>query len=90
MSKKIAVLVRDRQKEALRMALGVMLMDDLVDVYVLDRKVEDNEDNIMNIDTLKSMDISIYTNCRENTDLVYLQTEEIGEKILLYDTVLPY
>jgi hypothetical protein len=44
MSKKIAILVRDRQGEALRMAVGAILMDDAIDVYVLDRKVEDTEE----------------------------------------------
>ena len=39
MQKKIAVLVRERQSEALRMSLGLILVDDQVDVYVLDRKV---------------------------------------------------
>ncbi len=37
MARKIAVLIRDRQEEALRMALGLTLADDRVDVYVLDR-----------------------------------------------------
>ena len=32
--KKIAVLVRDRQGEALRMSLGLILVDDLVDDLV--------------------------------------------------------
>lgn len=33
MVKKIAVLVRDRQEEALRMAVGATLKDDVIDVY---------------------------------------------------------
>ncbi len=40
MAKRIAVLVRDRRGEALRMALGLTLMDDAVDVYLLDGRFE--------------------------------------------------
>jgi len=90
MAKKIAVLVRDRQGEALRMAVGITLMDDVIDVYVLDRKVEETENNTMNIETMKDMEMNVYTNCKENEDLEYLSTEEIARKLLEYDHILPY
>ncbi|NOY39925.1 MAG: hypothetical protein GXO95_06825, partial [Nitrospirae bacterium] len=80
MAKKIAVLVRDRQGEALRMAVGITLMDDIIDVYVLDRKVEETEDNDLNIETMKDMEMNVYTNCKENEGLEYLSTEEIAQK----------
>ncbi len=35
MTRKIAVLVRDRQGEALRMGLGLTLMDDVVHMFFL-------------------------------------------------------
>ena len=50
MAKKIAVLVRERQGEALRMAIGLTLRDDIVDVYVLDRPVDATEDNALSIE----------------------------------------
>ncbi len=90
MAKKIAVLVRDRQGEALRMAVGITLMDDVIDVYVLDRKVEETEDNELNLETMKDMEMNVYTNCKENEDLEYLSTEEIAQKLLEYDHILPY
>ncbi len=90
MAKKIGVLVRDRQGEALRMAVGITLMDDIVDVYVLDRKVEETEDNTLNIETMKDMEMNVYTNCKENEGLEYLSTEEIARKLLEYDHILPY
>ncbi|MEC4685599.1 MAG: hypothetical protein VST71_07700 [Nitrospirota bacterium] len=90
MAKKIAVLVRDRQGEALRMAVGITLMDDIIDVYVLDRKVEETEDNDLNLETMKDMEMNVYTNCKENEDLEYLSTEEIAQKLLEYDHILPY
>lgn len=90
MAKKIAVLVRDRQGEAIRVGVGLTLADDTVELFVLDRKVEETEGNTMNLELMKDMDIKVYTNSRENPDLEYLSTEEIAGKLLEYDNILPY
>ncbi len=90
MAKKIAVLVRDRQEEAMRMAVGITLMDDVIDVYVLDRKVEGTEQNMLNLETMKDLDMNLYTNYKGNEDMTYLSTEEIAKRLLEYDTILPY
>jgi hypothetical protein len=90
MAKKIAILVRDRQEEALRMALGLILMDDVIDLYVLDGKIESSEDNVMNIETMKEMDMNLYTNFRGNEDLRYLDTGQIAERLPEYDIIVPY
>jgi hypothetical protein len=90
MAKKIAILVRDRQGEGLRMGVGMMLADDLVTVFVLDRKVEDTENNMMNLETMNDMDIKTYTNFKGNENIEYLSTEEIAQKLLELDNILPY
>lgn len=90
MSKKVAVLVRDRQGEALRMSIGITLMDDLIDVYVLDRKVEDTENNALNLETMKEMDMQGYTNHMGNVGMKYLSTEEIAQRLLECDHILAY
>ena len=90
MSKKIAVLVRDRQEEALRMSLGITIMDDSIDVYVLDRKAEETEKNKMNIEMMKEMEMKMFTNYKGNEGIEYLTTEEISERLLGYDHVLAY
>jgi hypothetical protein len=53
MAKKIAVL-SENGKRSLRMSVGITLMDDNIDVYVLDRKVESNDDNDLNLETIKT------------------------------------
>ncbi len=90
MPKKIAVLVRDRQGEALRMSLGLILVDDLVDVYVLDRKLQATGETALHLETLKEMDMQIYTNCRDNEGMEYLPIEAIALKLPQYDHVLAY
>ncbi len=90
MGKKIAVLVRDRQGEALRMSVGITLMDDAIDVYVLDRKVESNPDNDLNIETIGDMGMKLATNTKENTNMEFISTEELAKKLLEYDHILPY
>ena len=90
MTKKIAVLVRDRQSEAVRMSVGLTLMDDVIDVYVLDGKLEDTEENALNVELLQDMEMSLYSNHKENTAMQYLSTEEIARKLPEYDHVLAY
>jgi len=90
MKKKIAVLVRERQGEALRMSLGLILGDDEVDVFVLDRKVQQSEECALHLETMRDMEMKLYTNCRENADMEYLTTAEIARHLHQYDNILPY
>ncbi len=90
MGKKIAVLVRDRQGEALRMSVGITLMDDTIDVYVLDKKVESNDDNDLNIETIKDMGMKLATNTKENDGMDFISTEELAQKLLEYDHIVPF
>lgn len=90
MAKKIAILVRDRQGEGLRMGVGAMLADDLITVFVMDRKVEDTGDNMMNLETMNDFDIKTYTNFKGNENVEYISTEEIAQKLLEFDLILPY
>jgi hypothetical protein len=90
MTKKVAVLVRDRQGEALRMAVGVILLDDLIDVYVLDSKVEEVGSNPLYLETIVDMEMNAFTNVKENEGMEYLSDEEIARRLVDYDHVLPY
>ena len=90
MAKKIAVLVRDRQEEALRMAVGATLRDDVIEVYVLDRAVEATENNALNIETLRDLDVKVWTNVPENAGLELCSTEELARRLPGYDHILAY
>ena len=90
MGKKIAVLIRERQEEGLRMAVGLTLKDDKVDVFVLDRKLEESENNNLNLETLEMVDAGVFTNVGENGTMKFMPSEEMAEKLLGYDSILPY
>jgi len=74
----------------LRMSVGITLMDDTIDVYVLDRKVEKNDDNDLNLETIKDMDMKIATNTKLNEGMDYISTEDLAKKLLEYDHIIAY
>ena len=90
MAKRIAVLARERQSEALRMAIGLTLRDDVVDVYVLDRPVEATEDNALNLETMKELKMQVFTNYKGSADMDYLSTREMAERLPGYDHIIAY
>lgn len=87
--KKVAVIVTDRQQEALRMAVGLTLADSKVSVFVMDKKVEPGEINDLNMETLRDMDAEIYSNVPDS-GLQVVSTEEIARMLADYDAVIPY
>jgi len=90
MKKRVAIVARDRQDEALRMAVGLTLMDDSIDVFVLDRKLANSENNRLNIETMELMEMKVFTNSAENEAMAYHSTEDIARMLLGYDIVIPY
>lgn len=90
MTKKIAIMVRDRQSEALRMAVGAILLDDDIHVYILDHGLEKTEATDLFMETLNDLDIPVFTNHAENPDLQYLSADEIAQRLSGYDHVIAY
>ena len=90
MTRKIAIMVRDRQSEALRMAVGAILLDDDIHVYVLDHQLEKTAETDLYLETLSDLDIPVYTNRTENNGLQYLPADEITRRLSGYDHVIAY
>lgn len=90
MPKKIAVIIRENQSEGLRMATGAIMLDDEIDVYVLDRKIERSENNNQYLEAFADFEMNIYSNNQGEEGTVYLETEEIAQKLLDYDLIIPY
>ena len=68
----------------------MLAVDDVVDVYVLDRKLQQTQESALHLETMLEMEIKFYTNCRGNTDMEYLTTAEIARRLPQYDNILPY
>ncbi|MFV1977677.1 MAG: hypothetical protein ACC651_18195, partial [Candidatus Scalindua sp.] len=90
MTKKIAVLIRDRQSEALRMSLGLTLLDDSIEAFVLDSELEKTEQNMDNIELMTELDVNIYSNNTKNEDLRHMPFQEIALQLVEYDHILVY
>ncbi|UCE89699.1 MAG: hypothetical protein JSW10_02355 [Pseudomonadota bacterium] len=90
MTRKIAVVVTDRQDEALRMSVGLTLMDDEIDVFMLNTPVSTEQDVALNFELLREMERHVYSSESGEPGTEYLPTAAMAEKLLEYDHILPY
>jgi len=89
-TKKIAVIVRERQGEALRVSGGLTLADDTIEVFVLDQKLEKDDPEIAKpLELVNDLDLKMYSNNPEN-GYTTISLEEMANKLLEYDLVVPY
>jgi hypothetical protein len=89
-TKKIAVIVRDRPGEALRVAGGLTLADDTIEIIVLDRKLDKNNAEIAQpLELASELELNMFSNNPEN-GYTTITLEEIAKKLLEYDVVVPY
>lgn len=89
MAKKVAVIMREKQHEALRMSVGLTLEDAAVSVFVMDRKLPSSEEIDLNVETLGDMDAKIYSNNPENS-FEQMSTEDIARALVDFDVVMTY
>ncbi|MCL4472386.1 MAG: hypothetical protein M1539_02195 [Actinobacteria bacterium] len=89
-TKKLAVIVRDRQGEALRMSLGLVLADDEVTVYNLGAPIERNDDNNLNIESLEMMDCKLFSVNQADEGFEQINMQQVPLKLLEYDHVIAY
>ncbi len=89
MAKKVAILVRDRKSEALRMSVGAILADDEVSVFIMDDKLEPDEEMALNLDSFADFDVKVFSNNPENK-FEQKSTEEIASALAEYDVIIPY
>lgn len=90
MAKRIGVLVRERQGEALRVAVGLTLKDDRVEVFVLDRPLERTRENVLNVEVFGEMQMRVATTCPDNADLELLSVADLARRVLACDILLAY
>lgn len=88
--KRLAVIIRNRESEALRMALGLTLVDDQVDIFVLGRHLAGADEDVMNLELLGDVGIKVYSDQQGDRYAEYRPAREIARRLLEYDHVLPY
>lgn len=90
--KKLAVILTNRQAEALRMAAGLTLLDDKVDIYLLDKDLDIKKEPLVStyLQMLNIIDSMGYYANFEKDGFVFLENSAIAIKLLDYDFVIPY
>ncbi|HTG02024.1 MAG TPA: hypothetical protein VK654_15695 [Nitrospirota bacterium] len=89
-TKKIAVVVRDRPAEALRVAGGLTLANDTVEVFVLDSTLDKTSADVAQpLELLAELDLKMFSNNAEN-GYTTVTLEDLAKKLLEYDIVVPY
>jgi hypothetical protein len=87
---KIAILVNDRQGEALRMSSGITMLDDEIELIFLDNVLDGKEDTEMMMEIINEMELPMYTNKQENEQMTLMSTEDLQNKLLEYDHIISY
>jgi hypothetical protein len=88
--KRIAMIVRDRQAEALRVAGGLTLMDDIVEVFVLDGTLDAGDPEVVRpLELVNELGLKLYSNVVQN-GVETITLEDMAKKLLEYDIVVPY
>ena len=95
MSKKVAVLIKDkeRQYEGLRTSLGLLLEFHTVSMFVLDNEIELTEEYKDNMEFIDEMEGFRYSNVPENVEKYGFQAQtlgQIGQRLNEYDLIIPY
>ncbi len=95
--KKIAVIISNRQAEALRVAAGLTLLDDTVDIFLLDNKLNTlMETSILkNIQMLNMIEsVRYFYNFKDENPFynkfIFLNNTLIARKLLDYDYIIKY
>jgi hypothetical protein len=84
------MIVRDRQGEALRVAGGLTLVDDIIDVFILDRELDRGDPEVARpLELVTDLDLKVLSNNSANGGTT-ITLEQMAEQLLEYDIVIPY
>lgn len=88
MAKKIGVLVRNRQSEALRMSVGLILMDDEI-VVVITEPLESTDEVREQIEAIREFEVPTFS-IVPGSGFEEISRGELAERLLQFDVILPY
>jgi hypothetical protein len=95
MSKKVAVLIKDkeRQYEGLRSSLGLLLHQHIVSMFVLDHEIDMTEEYQDNMGFIDEMEGSRYSNVAANIEKYRFHSvtlEDVARELGENDVVIPF
>jgi len=89
-TKRIAVIVRDRPGEALRVSGGLTLADDAIEVFLLDRKLDTSDPEVATpLELVNELELKVWSNNAGN-GVTTITLDEMAKKLLEFDIVVPY
>ncbi|MFN3480178.1 MAG: hypothetical protein ACK415_07290 [Thermodesulfovibrionales bacterium] len=88
MDKKIAVIVRDRQSEALRMSIGLTILEDSVEIYLTEPLREEGEMTLQ-LDGVKELSIPVFS-ILEGSGFEDITIEDMADRLLRADNIIAY
>jgi hypothetical protein len=84
------MVVRDRQGEALRVAGGMTLADDTVDVFILDGQLDLKDPEVARpLELVSELGLTVRSNNAAN-GFETVTLEDMAKQLLEYDLVIPY
>jgi len=72
------------------MSVGLIAGDDEIDVYILNRELEDSGDIMMYLETLRDMGLNVYSNIEGSSHGEFIPTDRIAQALITYDHVIAY
>ncbi len=95
MGKKVAVLIKDkeRQYEGLRSSLGLLFGQHIVSLFVLNHEIEVPEEYRDNMDIIEVMEGARYSNVPANVDKYGFQPvtlAEVARKLKENEVIIPF
>jgi len=88
-ARRIGVIVRERQREGLRMAVGLTVLDDAVEVYLMDRPLQGGPEVEQYVEALGLMGATVATNLPDGA-FPCLTDAEAAHALAQCDVVIPY
>ena len=84
----IAVVARDKQGDALRMSIGLTVLNDSLDIF-LTEKFKKEEITETQLEVIRDLNLKIYSTV-SGSQFEYISPEALADKLLEYEKILPY
>jgi len=90
MGKRVGIVIQKNQAEGLRVSGGISVLGDEVTVFLLDRPLSSAADVTVNMDMVREVGISLFTNVLPPSEFTPATPEEIAGRLLEQDVVLTF